>query len=89
MNTISAEMIAMMTENQTSPVIIDEFDDNTMYVGYCLSTCKSFSDKKWLIKRISKQGNIQTICYANGVRKYNQAWKERAKLNYKLTENFE
>ncbi|MBO7224899.1 MAG: hypothetical protein J6V35_03220 [Bacteroidales bacterium] len=89
MNTINAEMIAMISEGQTSPVIIDEVDESTMYIGYCLWSCKSFADKKWLIKRITKSGNIQTICYANGKRKYNQAWQERATLNYKLTENFE
>ncbi|MCQ2607739.1 MAG: hypothetical protein MJ197_03530 [Bacteroidales bacterium] len=69
------------------PCIIDEADENTTYIGYCLPDCKSFSDLKWLIKRIKTEGSIQTIAFPNASRKFDKAWEKRTTYTYKLTPN--
>lgn len=67
------------------PSVIDEADENTTYVGYCLPDCKSHKDKKWLIKRIKTNESIQTIGFPNGSRKFDKEWDKRSSYTYKIT----
>ncbi len=66
------------------PKIIDAESDSVMYVGDCLPDCTSYRDKKWLIKMVmtSAATGIQTVFYANGSERYDQAWTDRRSLNY-------
>lgn len=84
--TDSKILMAMYAEN-VSPSIIDEADENTTYVGYCLPDCKSFSESKWLIKRIKTEENVQTITYPHGSRKFDKNWEKRTSYTYKITPN--
>lgn len=87
MGTITALQLFMAAgEGMMQAAKYDEIDANTSYVGYCLHTCKGAHDAAWLIKRIKKEGTVQTISYANGSRLYNQIWNDRYGLPYKLTE---
>lgn len=69
------------------PSVIDEVDENTTYIGYCLPDCKSFSENKWLIKRIKTNESIQTIGFPSGSRKFDKAWDKRTNYTYKITPN--
>lgn len=87
MGTITALQLFMAAgEGMMQAAKYDEIDANTSYVGYCSPTCKGAHDAAWLIKRIKKEGTVQTISYANGSRLYNQIWDDRYGLTYKLTE---
>lgn len=90
--TETAVTLAMYAES-IAPQIIEEIGDELMYLGYCLPTCTGFDCPQWLIKRIYKRkigdGLIQSILYANGVRKFNMKWIDRSQLDYKLTADSE
>lgn len=83
---------AMLSE-AVAPTLINEKNNNLMYIGYCTPDCKSMSEPKWLIKEVrtvvvseATGETLQTIMYANGSRRYNQKWTEREILNYKISE---
>ena len=69
------------------PSIIDEADEDTTYIGYCLPDCGSLSENKWLIKRLKTNENIQTIGFPNGSKMFDKAWDKRENYTYKITPN--
>lgn len=73
-NTLHLTAIAF---DALQPAIIDEVSDKEMYVGYCSPDCASFSEPKWLIKRILTDSDGQKIFYSNGSRKMNVKWTDR------------
>ncbi|MBR6311281.1 MAG: hypothetical protein IKR52_08820, partial [Paludibacteraceae bacterium] len=68
------EFLSKITFDNLQPAMVDEPDESTTYVGFCLKDCNGFSDPKWLIKRIQKNGTEQSIFFANGSLAYNQRW---------------
>lgn len=92
--TETALTLAMYAES-ISPQLVEEIGDELMYLGYCLPTCTGTDCAQWLIKRILKTKDSdgitvrQSILYANGVRRFDQAWDNRAQLSYRLTANAE
>lgn len=87
MNALS--FIIAISDEGTSPKMVEEISADEMYIGYCLPDCKSVNDKKWLIKQVKTEDGVQTIFTANGSHQYNQAWSARANLTYKPTEVWE
>jgi hypothetical protein len=90
---MNTQFISQIMSDGTQASLVEEIkvDDNnsTTYIGYCLPTCTGIDDRKWFIRRVTKQnGNFTIIDYPDGKRDYNQQWSERAGLNYKLTPNF-
>ena len=79
------EFLSKITFDNLQPAMVDEPDESTTYVGFCLKDCNGFSDPKWLIKRIQKNGTEQSIFFANGSLAYNQRWSDRKILPYKPT----
>jgi hypothetical protein len=99
MNPTNTQLLSLLYGEQVQPAIVENTtvtvtENNqsselpTIYIGYPLSSCKGTYDKKWLIKRIQTVANAQEIKYANGVRKFDCAWNDRASLTYKFNENF-
>lgn len=92
MNPTSVQLSTLIYSEQVQPVIVEEPDETTMYIGYPLPSCVSFDDPKWLIKRVRDSVNgdakVKTIMYPNGERAYNQRWSDRYDLTYKPTPNF-
>ena len=84
-NTLFLSLIAADT---LQPAIVDQVSDTLTYVGYCASTCTSYTDAQWFIKRISTDDDGQKIFYSNGSRKMNVAWTDRYTLNYAPTETW-
>lgn len=70
-----------------SPCITETTADGTMYIGDCLPSCKGFGEKKWLIRIVTKDSEtgLQRIFNANGSDAYDQAWTDRASIQYKPT----
>ncbi len=80
---------ALADEAQT-PTLVDERSDKLMYLGFPLNSCTGPDDPKWLIKRVvsipmEDGSNIRVISFANGVRRYNMRWTQRATLTYNMT----
>ncbi len=56
------------------------------YFGYCATNCKGTNDKRWIIKRMTDDGAMQSYTFANGEKhKFTCVWDERANYDYKLT----
>lgn len=67
------------------------------FIGYALPSCTGVDDPKWLIQLHVKYNfeldgddsmtsqQIDIIGFANGVRKFDQAWSNRAALSYRPT----
>jgi len=61
--------------------LIDDAGGDTTYFGRAkLGTATNVS--KWQILRISVDGTVVMFQYANGSRRYNQKWDDRADLTY-------
>lgn len=88
-NPTIANMAIAQHVAQAKAVVIEEVNDNLMYVGYCTSECTGYDDPKWRIERIQKEGTIQTVFTANGSSAMNQKWTERKSLRYAPTINWE
>lgn len=73
--------LTMIATDALQPSVVDQVSDNEMYIGYCSPDCTSFSDKKWLIKRILTDNDGQKIFLSNGVRRMNVAWTDRKNGN--------
>lgn len=92
------QFVAEIANNQLKPTIVDTIEetnggDTVMYkfIGYALPSCTGVEDPKWLIqlhvKYTPQSGSqIDIIGFANGVRKFDQAWEDRASLSYKPTQ---
>lgn len=79
-----------INNNLQKPSIIDRASENLIFFGFALPSCKSESDKKWLIQIYVKDSDgIERTGFANGRRDFNQAWEDRYDLEYKITEHFE
>lgn len=62
--------------------LIDEASAIVTYIGKAKSGTAT-SAAAWLIKKISKSGNVTTIAFVNGsTESYNQIWDNRASLSY-------
>ena len=77
--------------NSRSPKIVETTADGNMFVGDCLPDCKSYDERKWLIKLIvtDPETGLQQILFANGSTAYNQAWSERKSLKYTIAPDFD
>jgi hypothetical protein len=60
------------------PDVIDEVDESTTYLGFL----QNGNEAKTLIQRIQKVGTVTTFMYPAGSMEFNQAWADRAVLNY-------
>lgn len=92
------QFIAEIANNQLKPTIVETREEtnegDTMmlkFIGYALPSCTGIEDPKWLIqlhvKYTHQSGSqIDIIGFANGVRKFDQAWEDRASLSYKPTQ---
>ena len=94
------QFVAEIANNQLKPTIVDTIEGTYegqevmfKFIGYALPSCTSPSDPKWLIQlhmRVNYEGDepkrqIDIIGFANGVRKFDQAWEDRVRLSYKPT----
>jgi hypothetical protein len=61
--------------------IIDEYDNNTTYIGYAGFGAVT-SDAAWQIKKIVKNGTVTTITWADGDDRYDNIWNNRTALTY-------
>jgi len=86
---MNTEFLSKLTFENVSPCMVDEPDDNTTYVGYCLPNCEGTNDARWLIKRILQEGTVKKIFFANGSTLFNQKWDDRKNLLYKPTKNWD
>ena len=86
--TTSVQLLTRMAYDGIEPSKVDETDDNTMYIGFCLPGCTGVNDPKWLIKLVKTQETEKTISFANGSKLFNQAWSNRLNLTYKVNELF-
>lgn len=95
------QFVAEIANNQLKPTIVDTVESTYegqevmfKFIGYALPSCTSPSDPKWLIQlhmRVNYEGDepkrqIDIIGFANGVRKFDQAWEDRMSLSYKPTQ---
>ena len=79
--------VALSYADGISPQLIDEVSDDEMYLGYAAPDCKRDSESNWMIKKVLKQGTVQSICYAEGERLYNKAWTSRYDYQYGINKN--
>lgn len=56
------------------------------FFGTPLSSCNSYSEKKWLIQIYIRTEHHEFTGYANGRDEYNCAWTERYNTSYKMNE---
>ena len=73
---------------ETQPAIVENVNDNLMFVGYCTPDCRAYNEPKWLIKRILTDADGQKIFTAEGSRAFNQKWTDRKNLLYAPTEGW-
>ena len=77
-------MPEIATTTARSPEVltqIDEVTTNLTYLGVAkLGTADA--DAAWQIRRINKNGGVTTIQYADGNRRFDNVWDDRASLNY-------
>jgi hypothetical protein len=85
---ITTLFLATIAADSLPAVVIDEVDDNEMYIGYCQPDCTSFDDAKWLIKRVFTDENGKRIFLSNGSRRMNCKWSERRDIVYAPTEQW-
>lgn len=98
------QFIAEIANNQLKPTIVDTVEGTQegqevmfKFIGYALPSCTGVEDPKWLIQlhvRVNyetdgEKHQIDIIGFANGVRKFDQAWADRASLSYKPTQKSE
>jgi len=82
---MSAPNFTINRLNGIEPTRTETLQDNTIYLGFALDTCTGDNDAKWMIKRITSQGAIDTISYPQGSKSFTFKWSERATLSYKIT----
>jgi len=82
---MSALILQLIAFNGIEPTRTETLQDNTIYLGFALDTCTGDNDAKWMIKRITSQGAIDTISYPQGSKSFTFKWSERATLSYKIT----
>lgn len=95
------QFVAEIANNQLKPTIVDTVESTYegqevmfKFIGYALPSCTSTLDPKWLIQlhmrlNYEEDGDkhqIDIIGFANGVRKFDQAWEDRVRLSYKPTQ---
>ena len=69
------------TRDQEKVTLVDEATADITYVGIAkLGTATS--DAKWQIRRIQKIVTVTSIQYADGDRRFNNEWDNRASLSY-------
>lgn len=73
----------MMGFDQSMPLpMTDDNGAGVVYIGYCKQLGIAYTDKKWLIIRITTSGQVTTPEYANGDSGFNFAWSDRSTLTY-------
>lgn len=77
---------ALLKDFTLVPQKVDRVSESVLYLGYALPRCEGADDAKWLIQLKIVKGTEETVGYANGEKKFNQAWSERRNLTYKITE---
>lgn len=77
-------MPQIISTNAKTPeltTLVDEVNSNLTYLGIGkLGTANS--DAKWQIRRIQKVGAVTSIQYADGNRRFDNVWDDRASLTY-------
>lgn len=77
-------MPQIISTNAKTPeltTLVDEVNSNLTYLGVAkLGTAGS--DAKWQIRRIQKVSSVTSIQYADGNRRFDNVWDDRASLTY-------
>jgi len=73
---VTLSHVAPLTTTQ-----IDEASTTVTYVGEA-KIASSTSSAVWQIIKIEKSGNVTSIKYADGDKRYNNVWDNRASLSY-------
>lgn len=60
---------------------LDEASENVIYIGIAKLGSLD-SEAKWQIRKIETSGNLTTILYADGDRRFDNIWDNRASLTY-------
>ena len=60
---------------------VDEASSTTTYLGRAACGTAT-SAASWQIRKISESGNVTTIEWADGDRKFDNVWDDRASLSY-------
>jgi len=77
----SVDILRSLISEKDELLIIDEADSNTTYI--CFAELGSLSSEAvWKIKKISTNGNITTVTYADGNSNYDNIADNRTSLNY-------
>lgn len=76
-----SEGVNSATVRVEESTIIDEVNDNLLYVGYA-DLGASLGEPVWKIKRVQTIGTITTVKYADGNKFYDNIWDNRGSLNY-------
>ena len=75
------EIVTTSAKTPELTTLVDEVNSNLTYIGLGkLGTADS--DAKWQIRKIEKIGSVTTIQYADGNRRYDNVWDDRASLTY-------
>lgn len=82
---MTALILQLIAFNGIEPSRTETVNENLMYLGFCLDTCTSDNDAKWMLKRISSNGSVDTISYPEGSKGFTFKWSERANFDYKIT----
>ncbi len=79
------QLIELLRGSTLVPSKVDRVSENITYIGYPAPTCKGDDDPKWAIQLKITSGTVETIGFANGTGKFDQAWSNRKNLQYKIT----
>ena len=75
------EVVNTANTSPTLTTLIDEVNTNLTYIG--MGKIGSLeSDASWQIRRIQKTSSVTRIQYADGNRRFDNVWDDRASLTY-------
>lgn len=75
------EIITSNARAQELTTKLDEASADVIYIGSAkLGTADS--DASWQIRKIETSGNVTSILYADGDRRFDNVWDNRASLTY-------
>ena len=80
---VNTEQAFKYSRNVEEPLLIDEVDSNTTYVGATKQGSSGTTNTSiWQIKKIAVSGTVTTISYSDGNDDYDNIWDNRASLSY-------
>lgn len=76
-----AQIAQISNPNKNTITYIDEVNSNLLYLGIAKIGAAT-DEAKWQIRKVEKNSTVTSILWADGDRRYDNVWDDRAGLSY-------